>query len=67
MVFDAKRNHDNVHSDLGNLQLKYVCKEYKRELNRQLRKYKKHVQDELRSHKNKDPKVYWNLKGLQLN
>ena len=26
MFFDAKRNHNNVHSDLGNLQLKYAIK-----------------------------------------
>ena len=48
MFFAAKRNHNNVYSDLGNLQLKYACKEYKSELNLQLRKYKKHFQHELR-------------------
>ena len=63
MYFAAKRNHNKVHSDLilGNLQLKYVCKEYMGELNLQLKKYKNNFHNELRSLKNKDPKAYWNL------
>ena len=36
-------------------------KNIRKNLNLQIRKYKKNFQDKLRSLKNKHPKAYWNL------